>query len=252
MTPVRSVTASRAPRIRAAHASSPLRTPAAASGTSAYTNANLSWSFADPSEALTHQCDCLDRGSRAVPPGSREHTAPRSGTTDPRRGAPTWPDRAGVPPASASPVARASTAIPLSALPVPDGIASARNRSMLCVNRVRAASSLPSACSTCPDTCSACATVSMSPTLWARAMARSSGGPCPRELSLRPPHAGGAEQRFRLGGGRKRGQASEICSYHRRPSAACPRITQKYFSPQAMSVASAARPRSMSHASVAR
>src|SRR4030095_16489438 len=43
---------------------------------------------------------------------------------------------------------RARTPSPLSAMPVPDGIASARNLSILRKNISRAASTLPSACST--------------------------------------------------------------------------------------------------------
>ena len=44
----------------------------------------------------------------------------------------------------------------------------------------------------------------------------------------------------------------KICSYQRRPSVACPRISQKNSNAHAMTEASAARPRSMSQASAAR
>ena len=79
----------------------------------------------DVCEAFTHQRDRLIGRSRAAPPGWREDTAssvrnhgPACRSTDvassSRRSA--WPT---------SPVARATAAIPLSAFPVPHGIASA-------------------------------------------------------------------------------------------------------------------------------
>jgi hypothetical protein len=49
---------------------------------------------------------------------------------------------------SASPVTRVTDAIALNAVPVPDGIASERNLSMLRANQSRATLTLPAACST--------------------------------------------------------------------------------------------------------
>ena len=146
--PVRSLTASRAPRIRAAHASSPLSTAAATRGTSVYANAYLSWRSLMQREALTHQRDRLI----GVPAPHRQDGAniqrPASGTTDRPVEALAWPHRAGVPLGQCRRSQERLTPSRSAHSRCPTGSPATGTLQQLRVNQSRAAVRLPSACST--------------------------------------------------------------------------------------------------------
>ena len=140
-------------------------------------------------EAFAHQRDRLI----GVPAPHRQDGANiahrATGTTDRRVEAPMWPHRAGVSAWPLSPVARATCAIPLSAVPMPHGIASVRNPSTLRANRSRAASHVADGVFDVPEQMLGLRDhLHVAGAVGERDARACSSGACALEFSLRVPH----------------------------------------------------------------
>ena len=111
---------------------------------------------------------------------------------------------------AASPVDRATFAIPFSEFPIPHGIASARNPSTLRANRVAGGGRIAKGVFNVPEQMLSLRDHFRVAGVVGELEGAREPGACALEVSLRVPHHGRSDQRSRLGNGRKRRQVQNL------------------------------------------